>query len=160
MNDERRIAAMSTLTALVGTWRGTGVVELPSMEPIDFEEEIRFARRSPDSLDYWQRAVAARDKSMLHSESGIWRTTAAGALEVTVALPGATEVSEGTIGNGSIRLSSTAVGVAATGAMLRSTVRRYDIAGDVISYEISIATASFSTTGHIRAYLRRSGRTG
>lgn len=126
------------------------------MEAVDFAEEIRFSRRSPNSLDYWQRAVAAGDGSMLHSESGIWRATAAGSLEVTVALPGASEVSEGTVDGASIRLESTAIGLAATGAKLRQAIRLYELHGDSIHHEISIATAEFSLTAHISAELQRS----
>jgi len=94
VEDQESAGALSTLTALVGTWRGKGTARLPSMGAVDFDEVVRFSRRSPNSLDSWQRAVAAGDGTMLHSESGIWRVTSTGSLEVTVALPGATEVSE------------------------------------------------------------------
>ncbi len=94
------------------------------MEAIRFEEEIRFTQRSATSLDYWQRARAQSDGLMLQSESGIWRTTELGTLEVSVALPGATEVSEGTLEEQTIRLSSTAVGRAATAATLSYVDRK------------------------------------
>ena len=126
------------------------------MEAVDFAEEIRFSRRSPNSIDYWQRAVATGDGSMLHSESGIWRATAAGPLEVTVALPGATEVSEGSVDGATIRVASTAIGLAATGTKLRQAIRRYDLTGDSLTYEISIATADFALTAHISGELHRS----
>lgn len=126
------------------------------MEAADFAEETRFSRRSPNSFDYWQRAVATGDGAMLHSESGIWRATAAGSLEVTVALPGATEVSEGSTDGATIRVESTAIGLAATGAQLRQAMRRYELSGDSLAYDISIATAEFALTAHIHAELHRS----
>ncbi len=156
MDDQHSADALLTLRSLVGTWRGKGTATLPSMESVDFAEEIRFSRRSPNSLDYWQRAVAAGDGSMLHSDSGIWRATAAGALEITVALPGATEVSEGSVDGVTIRVESTAIGLAATGAKLRQATRRYELRGDSLAYDISIATAEFALTAHISAELHRS----
>ena len=156
MDDQDSADALSTLSSLVGTWRGRGTARLPSMEAVDFAEEIRFSRRSPNSFDYWQRAVAAGDESMLHSESGIWRATTAGALEITVALPGATEVSEGSVDGATIRVESTAIGLAATGAKLRQTTRRYELHGDSLAYDISIATEEFALTAHIIAELHRS----
>lgn len=85
-----------------------------AMEAVGFAEEIRFSRRSPNSLDYWQRAVATGDGSMLHGESGI------------------------------------------TGAKLRRTTRRYELSGDSLAYDVSIATAQFALTAHISAELHRS----
>jgi len=156
MDEQDSADALATLSSLVGTWRGKGTARLPSMEAADFAEEIRFLRRSPTSLDYWQRAVATGDGAMLHSESGIWRATAAGTLEITIALPGATEVSEGSVDGASIRLESTAIGLAATGAKLRQTIRRYDLTGGSLTYEISIATAEFALSAHISGELNRS----
>jgi hypothetical protein len=103
----------SILASLVGRWHGRGTVSLPSMKPREYREEVRFTWRSLASLDYWQRAV---DGSMLHSEAGIWRTPATDSIEISVALPGGTEVSEGHLGAGSINLESTSIGRAATGA--------------------------------------------
>jgi hypothetical protein len=156
MDEKHSADALSTLSSLVGTWHGNGTARFPSMEAVDFAEEIRFSRRSPNSFDYWQRAVPAGDGSMLHSESGIWRATSAGALEITVALPGATEVSEGTVDGATIRVESTAIGLAATGAKLRQAIRRYDLTGDSLAYDISIATAEFELTAHISGELHRS----
>jgi len=156
VEDQESAGALSTLTALVGTWRGKGTARLPSMGAVDFDEVVRFSRRSPNSLDSWQRAVAAGDGTMLHSESGIWRVTSTGSLEVTVALPGATEVSEGSVDGATIRLESTAIGLAATGAKLRQATRRYELRGDSLGYDISIATAELALTAHISAELHRS----
>lgn len=155
MDDVRLTPGLVTLLSLAGTWSGAGTAELPAMEAIAFEEEIRFTRRSATSLDYWQRARAQADGSMLHSESGIWRTTELGTLEVSVALPGATEVSEGTVERQTLRLSSTMVGRAATAATLSHVERRYEISDGSLVYDISIATADFRLTGHIRGRLRR-----
>ena len=151
---------VTTLTSLVGTWHGGGTVWLPSMAPREYEEEIRFSVRSPSSLDYWQRATDPADGAMLHSESGIWRVTAAGSLELSVALPSATEVSEGTIETGAISLASIAIGLAAGGARLVATTRRYTLGPDAVAYEIEIATEAFPLAGHLHGEVRRTRQGG
>ena len=93
---------------------------------------------------------------MLHSETGIWRVAGSGSFEISVALPGGTEVSEGRPEGDTIVLSSTSVGRATTGARLVGTTRQYDLRGDAIFYEIGLATEAFSMFGHIVGDLRRS----
>lgn len=148
-------SAVEVLASLLGTWQGRGTVWLPSMEPREFTEVVRFSTRSPSSLDYWQRATDTVDGSMLHSEVGIWRVAGPGSFEVTVALPGATEVSEGEPLGNTIVMSSTMIGRAAMGAGLVAVSRRYDLRGDEISYAIGIGTETFTAPGHIKGILRR-----
>lgn len=156
MDDVLDRSAANVHASLVGSWRGRGTISLPSMAPRDYDEEVRFAVRSPVSLDYWQRAIDAVDGSMLHSEAGIWRVAAADTVELSIALPGATEVSEGVLDGDSIVVASTKVGRAATGARLVRTARRYEVRGDTMSVEIAIATEAFPIVGHIRGELTRS----
>jgi subtilisin family serine protease len=153
--DPRDAFAPDVLGDLIGTWRGSGVAELPSTEPVRFHEEIRFTRRSETSLHYWQRATGQAEGALLHSEAGIWRTTDAGGVEISIALPGATEMSEGTLAPGSIWVSSTAIARAATAARLTDVVRNYSLGPDRIDYEISIGTEGFALRGHIRGSLAR-----
>jgi hypothetical protein len=147
---------VAILASLVGAWHGRGTVAFPSMALRAYDEVVRFSARSGVSLDYWQRANDVVDVSMLHSETGIWRVTEAGGLEISVALPGATEVSEGTINESAIVLASTTIGLATTGARLIETARRYELQHDAISYEIGIATEGLSMIGHLVGDLRRS----
>ena len=146
--------AAALLDAIEGEWRGSGSVETPHIAPIDFVETIRFSRRSPTSLDYWQRAERP-DGEMLHSEAGIWRLGSAGRLEVTVAFPGATEVAEGAVIDGSLETTSTAVGRAATSMNFVSAKRRYRLAGDALDYDVDLASRNFPMSFHLRASLRR-----
>ena len=127
------------------------------MAPRAYEEVVRFAARSPESLDYWQRSTDAADGSMNHSEAGIWRVTASDVIEVSVALPGATEVSEGTFDADLLALASTAVSLASSGARLLGTRRRYEIQADAITYDFEIATAAFAMSGNVRGELHRAG---
>lgn len=147
--------AVAMLMSLAGDWRGHGVVSLPTMPPQAYDEEMRFAVRSPTSLDYWQRATDALDGALLHSESGIWRVTETGSFEVTVALPGAAEVSEGAARGARLGLSSTSIGRARTGARLTHAARAYELDQDAIRYEVEIATEAYPPVAHLRGEVRR-----
>jgi len=145
------------LSSLIGEWRGGGVVSLPATAPLDYAEDVVFARRSEASLDYRQRAVDRSDGSMLHSESGIWHLAGAGRMVISIALPGATELSEGTLTGRGIDLRSTAVSRVAAGPHLVATHRRYELGIDSIRYEIAIATDRSPSFAHLRGELHRVG---
>lgn len=143
------------LATLIGQWRGHGIVSLPSVRPRAYDEEVRFARRSDRSLDYWQRAADAQTGEMLHSESGIWRVADLGDVEISIALPGATEVSEGSVAGRRLELTSSAIGRAITGARLVGTERLYELRAEEVHYEIAIATETSPIFGHILGGWRR-----
>jgi len=156
VDDTHAQVARAALRALVGSWRGSGMVTIGFETPREYDEEIEFAVRSPASLDYRQRATDARSGEMLHSENGIWRVTDDGLFEVSVALPGAAEVTEGaTVDGRHIALSATSIARAATGAGLVHSERRYELADGELAYEIAIATTSFRLSAHLRGRLRR-----
>ena len=94
MDEQHSANALSTLSSLVGTWRGQGTARLPSMDAVEFAEAIR--------------------------------------------------------------AESTSISLAATGAKLRQAIWRYDLTGDLLAYDISIATVDFALTAHISAELHRS----
>lgn len=145
------------LAGLVGTWRGDGIVRLPMLAPRPYREEIRFSPIGTTSIHYRQRAVDADDDSLLHTETGVWRIARTGRVELSIALPGATEVSEGRFDGRALEFVSTAIGRTATGPTLAGTARRYWLQGDSIRYEISIATESFALAGHLDGELERVG---
>lgn len=147
----------SPIAFLAGVWRGSGAGEFPTMEPFDYEEEIHFLDLGVPSLVYQQRAWAPGDGELLHVETGIWRASPEGALAVTVALPRVTEISEGRLADGTIRLLTTSVRRAAGGAGLVAVERTYEIVGeDEIRYRVAMATdAVAETTHHLAGTLRR-----
>jgi hypothetical protein len=143
------------LAFLLGTWRGAGEGDYPTMDPFRYEEEIEFAELTSDALHYVQRTWSPEDGEPIHVENGVWRTRESGRLEVTIALPGAAEVSEGTFEAGAVLLESTSVGRATTGAGLARTARRYDVDGESLSYDIAIATLDVPVERHVWGTLRR-----
>ena len=147
--------AQALLDALEGAWRGPGSVTMPNAPPTAFDEVITFTRRSETSLDYSQRAVSTAGGEMLHAEVGIWRLGAPGHLEITVALPGSTEIAEGAVVDGSIQTESTSIGRAATSHKFRQARRHYRLDGDTLVYDTELASVAFPLFSHVTAVLRR-----
>lgn len=148
-------SAVEVLGALVGEWKGEGHGDFPTMDPFDYVEEIVFSQIDDRVVGYQQRAWAADDLEILHFETGVWRASSDGHLEVTVALPGVAEVSEGSASDGLIRLVSSSMGRATGGAALVSSQRSYEVRGDTLTYDIHMGTASTPLQPHIRAVLSR-----
>jgi THAP4-like, heme-binding beta-barrel domain len=149
------VPAQVLLDSLIGEWRGSGTVELPTMDPRPFDEVIRFSRRNERSIDYWQRAEDA-DGELLHSEAGIWVVAGAARLEISVALPASVEISEGEVaGDGSFAAESTTVSRSGHGPELRGLRRRYHVDGDTLDCDVDLASAKFPMTFHLRASLTR-----
>jgi hypothetical protein len=144
------------MAALLGTWRGEGSGEFPSMQPFPFEEEVRFLDVGSRDLAYLQRAWTPSSGEVLHAEAGMWRCSPEGGLVVTISQPRRSEVSEGTIRTGVIELASTGTGQATGVAPVVASRRRYRLSGDVLSYEFEMATASVAEpTRHLVGTLRR-----
>jgi hypothetical protein len=119
-------ADLRSLAGLLGTWRGRGRGEYPTIETFDFEEETRFWHAGAGFLYYHLRSWAPGSGMHLHSELGFWRAGPGGRVDVTLAHPlGLTEVADGTIRDGVIELASVSVERApedAAGRAARATV--------------------------------------
>ncbi|MGH2462261.1 MAG: FABP family protein [Candidatus Limnocylindria bacterium] len=146
------------LAALVGTWRGEGSGEFPTMDSFGYEEEVRFLDIGSGDLVYLQRAWAPSSGEVLHAEAGIWRAVPDGKLVVTIAQPRRTEVSEGRIQDGVIEIASTGSGHAIDAAPVNASRRRYRLSVDELTYEFEMATPSVAEpTRHLLGTLRRLG---
>jgi hypothetical protein len=143
---------------LVGTWRGEGHGEYPTIASFDYGEEVRFgAVPGKPFLTYQQRTWALEDQRPLHVETGYWRPKPEGRLEVVLAHPtGISEIEEGTLAGTVIDLSATAIGLAATAKEVKGLSRRFELVGpDVLRYEVHLAAAGQPLQGHLTAELRR-----
>lgn len=149
------MAVEPLLAQLLGTWRGGGTGEFPSMATFQYEEEIRFVDIGSRDLLYLQRGWDPGSGEVLHAEAGMWRATPDGALTATIAQPRTTEVSEGKISPGLIVLASTTVGRAASSPPLVATRRTYRLSGDKLTYVVEITTLEVTqSTRHLVGSLR------
>ena len=144
------------LAQLIGTWRGSGTGEFPSMANFPYEEEIRFLDIGSRDLVYLQRGWDPESGEILHAEAGMWRATQDGVVAATIAQPRTAEVSEGTISRGLVVLTSTNVGRAVNASPLVATQRTYRLSADTLTYAVDMTTLKVTTsTRHLVGTLRR-----
>jgi THAP4-like, heme-binding beta-barrel domain len=149
---------VAPLAFLVGTWRGEGLGEYPTIEPFRYGEELSFEHVGDAYLVYSERSWLSEDGSPLHLERGFLRPGADGALELTLAHPlGLTEVSEGSLDGTSFELITIegGVGRTTTGMDVTALTRRYRVDGPTLVYELDMATETTAMTRHLAAILRR-----
>jgi hypothetical protein len=148
--------ALTPLAHLLGTWRGQGRGEYPTIEPFDYGEEVSFRHVGKPFLVYTQRTWALDTEQPMHAETGYWRHTGQGRLEVILAHPfGAGEVLEGTVEQRRIRLVSHPVVTTSAAKRIDATERDVDLDGDTLSYRLRMAAVGEPMTHHLAAELHR-----
>lgn len=148
------------LAALLGTWRGEGHGEYPTIEPFDYHETVVFAHVGKPFLSYQQRTADSATGLPLHSESGYLRAVGGERLEMTIAQPsGILEVLEGTWSDDGgalvVRLESTAVPRTATAKRVDAVRRTLRVEPDLLSYTLHMAAVGEPLTLHLTAALGR-----
>ena len=148
---------LEPLSFLVGTWRGSGHGEFPTLDDFDYGEVMTFEHVGDPFLLYSQRSWLASDGTPLHFEGGFLRPGAEpGEVELALAHPlGLTEIAEGRLDGTTLRLATREVGRTSTGMAVRGLLRRYRIEGDVLRYELDMATDDTRMARHLTAELRR-----
>ena len=75
--DENLHPELMPLAWLVGTWRGTGRGEYPTIQPFTFEQEAVFSHDGRNFLNYYSRTWILDDDGKVvkpgASETGFWR---------------------------------------------------------------------------------------
>jgi THAP4-like, heme-binding beta-barrel domain len=144
------------LAFLLGTWRGEGTGEYPTIDPFSYQEELRFDHVGDTFLLYQEATWSPEDGAPIHFERGFLRPGEPGRIEFTLAHPiGLTEIAEGALDGTAFELTSTGVGRTTTGMTTTSVVRRYRVDGDVMRYRTDMATDLTPMALHLEAELRR-----
>jgi nitrobindin-like protein len=147
---------LEDISFLVGTWRGEGKGEYPTVDPFAYEEEIRFWHDGRPLLFYEQRNWNAASKAPMHSETGFWRPREGGAIEVVLAHGfGVAEIEEGEVYGRRCELHSRSLASTSTAKVIREVTRTYEVDGDVLIYQMEMAYGDTPLTHHLRAELRR-----
>ena len=149
--------ALTPLLGLVGTWRGRGHGEYPTIEPFDYLEEITLAPGpGKPFFAYTQRTRDAHDDQPLHAETGYWRPVGDGAVELVIAQPtGIVERLAGSWDGSVADLSDDDVAITPTAKSVTRTHRRFELDGDVLRYTMAMAAVGRPLTHHLSAELRR-----
>jgi hypothetical protein len=150
---------IDTIMFLVGTWRGEGKGQYPTIDPFAYGEEVRFTDipRKP-FLVYNQRTWHPEKNAPMHTEAGYFRPAEGGRVEIVLALPtGQVEIEEGTVEGQTIETRSTFVGKTATAKDVTKLQRTIVVEGDTLRYTVSMAAVGQPLTPHLEAELRRIG---
>lgn len=149
---------LAPVAALVGTWKGDGAGEYPTIASFTYTEEIAFTDVGKPFLHYIQRTWGPSGTPM-HTETGYLRVPGDGTVELVLAQPtGHTELCEGT-------LTTTADGLdlglraglrrSASAKEVTATHRRYHLTGDRLVTTFAMAAVGQPMTHHLRSELRR-----
>ncbi len=156
--------ALDALTPLVGTFRGEGTGDFPTIEPFRFGEEVSFLPRGGPVLAYSQRTWDPPTERPMHGETGFLRPAGDGRIELLLAHTfGLTELQEGTIAFAEVPeglrlvLESTAIGVAGTAKAVDHVRRELTLTGDLLRSELWMTYAGVETGQHLRSELHRVG---
>jgi hypothetical protein len=148
--------ALEDISFLVGTWRGEGKGEYPTIDPFTYGEEVRFWHDGRPFLFYTQRTWNPASKAPMHSESGFWRPQEDGAIEVVLAHGfGLAEIQEGQVHGRRFELRSKSLSATSTAKSIREVARTYEVADDVLTYAVAMAYDDTPLTHHLGAELHR-----
>jgi hypothetical protein len=90
--------ALAPVAFLLGTWRGEGEGQFPSIKSFRYREEIRFTHNGKPFLIYSQRTESIDTRQPMHGEAGYLRLVGDGRVEFVIAQPiGFAEISLGRV---------------------------------------------------------------
>lgn len=148
------------LAFLLGTWKGPGAGEYPTIEPFHYLEEVVFAHVGKPFLSYGQKTRHRDTGEPLHAETGYLRAVGGGRVEFVVVQPsGIVELHNGTVDGESIGLEVDQVHTTATAKSVAGVDRSFKVvanpdSGDlVLTYDVSMAAVGQAMTHHLHADL-------
>ena len=154
--------ALAPLSFLLGRWEGAGVVGYPTIESVNFGQEITFSHNGKPFLSYASRTwLLAEDGSIgrpLATETGFWRPQPDGVVEVVLAHPtGITEIYIGQQTGTKIELVTDAVVRTSTAKEVTAGKRLYGLIGTDLGWAYDMAAVGQPLQSHVSAQLKRVG---
>ena len=145
---------------LLGTWRGNGRGEYPTIDSFDYDEEITFSHVGKPFVSYVQRTALAATGLPSHAESGYLRAVGNDEYEFVISSPtGLVEIDRAVVSQGpvlSIEVAADAVHRTPSAKSVTAIVRRIEIEGDILRYDMAMAAVGHPLTHHLHGELRRS----
>jgi nitrobindin-like protein len=149
-------ADVVTLGFLLGTWRGEGKGQYPTIPPFAYGEEVRFWHVGKPFLAYSQRTWSLEDERPLHAEMGYWRPRPNGAVEVILAHPfGIAEIEIGVVTGQRVELMTHSIEGSPSAKEVGRVERSFHVIEDTLSYDLRMAAVGHPITHHLHADLRR-----
>lgn len=147
---------LTDLAPLIGTWRGTGHGEYPTITSFDYDDEWVFGHTGKPFIAFVERTRIGGEAR--HTESGYLRGTASG-LEIVASLPtGQVELGRGeasVTGGALVIATDAAVQNTPTAKRVDRIVRRFRVDGDVLDYTMDMEAVGVGLTLHLTARLIR-----
>ena len=141
---------------LLGTWRGTGAGSYPTIEPFTYTEEVTFGHIGKPFLAYAQKTRHGETCQPLHAETGYWRLIGGRDIEVVLTHPtGLLELLLGPHDGGVFDLASQSIVGTPTAKSVTEVRRRFEVSGDDLRYDFSMAAVGQPLTHHLSASLHR-----
>ena len=148
--------ALKPVAFLLGTWRGEGQGEYPTIKPFRYREEIRFAHNGKTFLIYSQQTEAVESGQPMHAETGYLRVVGDQRVEFVIAQPiGFAEISVGRISGTRIDVESSTVGRTPTAKPVTSISRSLWLEGETLHYETRMGMEGVPMVRHLTASFRR-----
>ncbi|GAC1408611.1 MAG: FABP family protein [Actinomycetota bacterium] len=148
--------ACAPIAFLLGTWRGEGKGEYPTIQRFSYGEEIRFHHIGKPFLIYEQRTWSLDGDMPMHVEAGYWRPKQGGRIEIVLAHPtGVAEIQEGTFSDGLINVRSLSVTETSSAKNVTALARRFRVDANTMTYEVDMAAVGQPLIHHLGATLTR-----
>ncbi len=150
---------LAAVASLIGTWRGEGSGQYPTIDSFQYTEEVTFTDVGKPFLHYIQRTWSPAGAPM-HTETGYLRVVGGTSMEFVLAQPtGQTELAEGpliaTVDGFTCTLESRMVN-STSAKQVDVTERRMDLAADVLTTHFAMAAVGLPMTHHLTSRLLRS----
>ena len=147
---------------LLGRWEGAGVVGYPTIESVQFGQEITFSHVGKPFLAYRSRTWLLDDEGNrvrpLASESGYWRPQPDGQLEATLAHPtGYAEVWVGTVEGSRVEMRTDVVARTATAKEYSAGHRLYGLVEGDLLWAFDMAAVGQPLQPHASGRLKKVG---
>jgi hypothetical protein len=148
--------ALTPVAFLLGTWRGEGEGQYPSIKSFRYREEIRFAHNGKPFLIYTQRTEAIETGQPMHGEAGYMRLVGDGRVEFLIAQPiGYAEISLGRVDGQRIDVECASVSRTPTAKPVTSISRSLWMEGETLRYELKMGMEGAPLAPHLTASFRR-----
>jgi THAP4-like, heme-binding beta-barrel domain len=151
---------IAPLAFLLGRWQGAGVGGYPTIQSFQYGEEISFSHNGKPYLSYvsrtWLLDEDGTPGAPSHMETGFWRVTPDGQVEVMLAHhTGIVEIYLGEITGTKIELATDVVARTSTAKEVRAGHRLYGLVGQDLAYAYDMAAVGQPLQPHLSAQLKR-----
>lgn len=146
------------LAFLLGTWRGSGAGEYPTIESFRYNEEVMFGHVGKPFLSYTQKTRDHESGQPLHAEAGYLRAIGNAQVELVIAQPsGIVELHHGHVDGHALVLTLDGVYTTPSAKQVTQVQRSLAVSVDedrpTMHYDVSMAAVGQPLTHHLRAEL-------